>query len=128
MPPDVGIAILVRKFLFGICCKIAGGAHLSGLIVCAPSFFLFVLEFFSVRRLLGFSLVRLSPIISRRWFGMFRLCGGDKGSALDLRGLCPSTPPASRRWTRDLRPHFVVTSHFAPLSIFSCLCFMPPVV
>jgi len=53
MPPDVGIAILMRKFLFGICCKIAGGAHLRGLPHLCAVFRLFGLEFFAVRRLLG---------------------------------------------------------------------------
>jgi len=53
MPPYVGIAILMRKFLLGICCKIAGGAHFRVYRFCAPSFILFVLEFIAVRRLWG---------------------------------------------------------------------------
>jgi len=53
MPPYVGIAILMRKFLLGICCKIAGGAHLSGLPHLCTVFRLFVLKIFVVRRLWG---------------------------------------------------------------------------
>jgi len=51
--------------------------------------------------------------------GVFRLCGGDKGSALDLRGLlAPRPSPAERRWTRTSRHSFVLAFHFAPLRLF----------
>jgi len=119
MPPDVGIAILIRKFLFGICCKIAGGAHFRVYLICAPSFCLFVLEFFAVRRLVGafFCLFHAADFVTLVWG--FRLCGGDGGSSpLDPRK--PSggglDPPLF-----NLRHSFVLAFHFVPLSVFSCL-------
>jgi len=121
MPPYVGIAILMRKFLFGICCKIAGGAHLSGLIGCAPSFFLFVLDFFLCAALWGllfclFSTTDFVPLVWR-----FRLCGGDGGSSpLDPRK--PSggglDPPLFIS-----RHSFVLAFLFAPLRLFFVFLF-----
>jgi len=83
-------------------------------------FLLFVLDLFFVRRLVGaFHLYVLRRRFRTSYFGVFRLCGGDKGSALDPQGLlAPRPSPAERRWTRTLRPHFVLAFHFAPLSGF----------
>jgi len=69
-----------------------------------------------------FSFVCSTLLIRTSHFGVFRLCGGDKGSALDLRGLlAPRPSPAWRRWTRDLRPHFCLAFHFAPLRLLFAL-------